>query len=174
MLFKELHRLIVKRPLTLTVVSLPDGKIRVCVVPQTLEDDEKANKHSRHRKEVAEIPQEAIKALTTPLSLEGFPDELDAQLPGILERYADKHLSLQESLTRASAEIDRAVTAIEERDRQKAKAAKEAKREEKKTSDKTEEQKGGQEPKNNAIPSLWCAQPSNSPSQSSQTEEVNS
>ncbi len=174
MLFKELHPLIVTRPLTLTVVSVPGGKIRVCVVPQSLDDDDKANKRNRNRKEVAEIPKEAIKALTTPLSLEGPPEELDAELPGILAKYVDKHLSLQESLTKASAEIDQAVAAIEQRDKEKSKAAKAAKGEEKKASDKTEDKKGGQEPKKDGeIPSLWCTQPSNPPSESSQTE-VNS
>ena len=174
MLFKELHPLIVTRPLTLTIVSVPEGKIRVCVVPQSLDDDDKVNKRIRNRKEVAEIPKEAIKALTTPLSLEGPPEELDAELPGILAKYVNKHVSLQESLTKASAEIDQAVAAIEQRDKEKSKAAKATKGEEKKTSDKAEDKKSGQEPKNDGIPLLWCAQPGNTPSESSQTEEVNS
>ena len=172
MFFKELNRLIVTRPLTLTVVSIPEGKIRVCVVPQSLDKDEPANKRTKHRKEVADIPQEAIKALTTPLSLEGSPDELDAELPSVLARYVDKHLSLQESLSKATAEIDKAVTAIEDRETEKAKAEKAAKREEKKTTEKTEDKQDKQEPKKDESPSLWCAS-ADSPSEPSE-KEVNS
>jgi hypothetical protein len=76
-------------------------------------------------------------------------------------------------LTKASAEIDQAVTAIEQRDKEKAKAAKAAKGEERKTSDKAEDKKSGPEPKNDGIPSLWCTQSGNSSSESLQTE-VNS
>ena len=173
MLFKELHRLILQRPLTLTVVSVPEGKIRVCIVPQALKDDEKPNQRIRHKKEIAEIPEKAMQALTTPLSLEASPEELDAELPGILLQYVDKHLSLQESLAKASAEIDQAVIAIEKREKEKTKADKAAKREDKKTSDNNEDRKATQEAKKDEIPSLWCAQPSNPAPQSSDTE-VNS
>ncbi len=170
MFFKELHPLIVTRPLTVTVVSLPEGKLRVCVVPQTLDKDEAANQRIRNRKEVAAIPQESIAALTTPLSLAGSPEELDAELPSILAKYVGKHTSLQESLDRAGTEIERAVTAIEEREKEKAKATKAAKREEKKTPDTAEEKKSGQESKKDEIPLLWCSQPTIEPSTSTETE----
>ncbi len=173
MFFKELHPLIVTRSLTVTVVALPEGKLRVCVVPQSLDKDEAANQRIRHRKEVAAIPEAAITALTTPLSLEGFPEELDTEMPSILAKYVGKHVSLQDSLDRAGVEIDRAVTAIEEREKEKTKAAKAAKRDEKKTLDTTDEKKGGEEPKKDDIPSLWCTQPTTQPSESTNTE-VNS
>ena len=42
-MFKELHPLIQKRALTITVAALEDGKIRVNVVPQALDQDRKIN-----------------------------------------------------------------------------------------------------------------------------------
>ena len=175
-MFKELQTLIATRPLTLTIVAVPDGKIRVCVVPQSVEKDGSANKRVGHRKEVAKVPEESIKALTTPLSLTGTPEELDAELPGILSKYVEKHVSLQETLDRATIEIDKAVNAIEEREKEKAKAAKAAKQDEKKE-DKKADNKKTQEPKDDGIPSLWCA-PANTQASGNTTQntttEVNS
>lgn len=162
-MFKELQTLIATRPLTLTVVAVADGKIRVCVVPQSIDKDDSANKRIAHRKEVAKIPVESIKALTTPLSLTGTPEELDAELPGILTQYVEKHVGLQETLVRATTEIDNAVTAIEDREKERAKAAKAAKRDDKKD-DKKADDKKTQEPKDDGIPSLWCAPVNNQPS----------
>ena len=162
-MFRELRPLVETRPLTLTVVSLPEGKIRVCVVPQSVEKDESANKRVGHRKEVAKVPDEALKALTTPLSLTGSPEELDAELPGILAKYVDKHLGLQQTLDRAAIAIDEAVKAIEEREKEKAKTAKTAKRDDKKDDQKAENKKNDEKPKDDGIPLLWCAPANQAP-----------
>src|ERR1700694_5860309 len=154
-MFRELKPLIDNRSLTLTVVSLADGKIRVCVIPPSLAKDESKNRQSRHKKEVAKVPKEAIKALNTPLSLTGSPEELDTELPGILTKYVEMHVGLQQTLDRVGTEIDQALTAIKEREKEQAKAAKTAKRDEKKD-DKKEEDKKKREPEGEEIPSLWC------------------
>jgi PRTRC genetic system protein E len=156
-MFKELRPLIENRPLTLTVVSLQDGTIRVCVVPQSLEKDEATNKRVRYSKEVAKIPDAGIKALTTPLSLTGTPDELDAQLPTILEQYVEKHVGLQQTLDQASAEIEQAISAIAGREKEKTKTVKATKQEEKKDDEKkTDDKKKDVKSPDNGIPSLWC------------------
>jgi PRTRC genetic system protein E len=55
-------------------------RIRVCVIPQDLDSDQKINEKLRHHKEVAKVPGRAIAALTTPLCLEGTCQELDAEM----------------------------------------------------------------------------------------------
>ncbi len=172
-MFRELRPLIDNRPLTLTVVSMPDGQIRVCVVPQSLEKDEAANKRVGHRNEVAKIPDDAIKALTTPLSLTGTPEELDADLPGILAKYVDKHVGLQQTLDRAGTEIEQAVKAIEDREKEKAKAAKTAKREDKKDDKQADDKKKDAKPEDDGIPSLWCAASANSLSPTETVAQTN-
>jgi hypothetical protein len=41
-MFKELMPVITDRPLTITVAALADGKIRVCIVPQAQDKDERS------------------------------------------------------------------------------------------------------------------------------------
>ncbi|HEY6770274.1 MAG TPA: hypothetical protein VI386_36490, partial [Candidatus Sulfotelmatobacter sp.] len=77
-MFKELMPVIADRPLTITVAALADGKIRVCVVPQSQDKDGMVNDKLGYQKEVAKIPDASIKALTTALALTGTPEELDA------------------------------------------------------------------------------------------------
>ena len=167
-MFRELSPLIDNRPLTLTVVSMPEGKIRVCVVPQSLDKDQAANKRVGHRKEVANIPDEAIKALTTPLSLTGTAEELDAELPGILQKYVEKHVGLQQTLDRAAAEIDQAVRAVADREKDKAKAAKAAKQDEK-DEKKSDDKKKDAKHEDDGIPSFWCTSAS-TPAQTDTTQ----
>ena len=168
-MFKELSPLIDNRPLTLTIVSMPDGKIRVCVVPQSLDKDQAVNKRVGHRKEVANIPDEAIKALTTPLSLTGTAEELDAELPGILQKYVEKHVGLQQTLDRAATEIDEAVRAVVDREKDKAKAAKAAKQDEKKDEKKSDDKKKDARTEDDGIPSLWCT-PASTPAPTDTTQ----
>ena len=86
-MFKELMPIIQDRPLTITVVHVRDGKIKLCVVPHSQEKDGEINKRVGYRKEVPKISDQALKALTTPLAIEGTAEELDAELPQQLTSY---------------------------------------------------------------------------------------
>jgi PRTRC genetic system protein E len=124
--FTELKKLIAKRSLTITVAVLDDEQIRVNVVPHARLADGKVNEQIKYsnKSEVASVPEEAIKALTTPISITGTADEIDAKFPAILCEYVESHVQLQETLDRASSEIAEAVKAIDERNKSKAKTVK--------------------------------------------------
>ncbi|HLJ25267.1 MAG TPA: PRTRC system protein E [Candidatus Angelobacter sp.] len=118
-MFRELMPLIQRRPLTLTVAAIDDKQIRVNIVPGKSEKDKAANKeigHS-HSKEVAPIPESAIAALATPLSLTGAPDEIDAQLAKTLTEFTALHVGLQNSFDTAADAIKKATKEIDERER---------------------------------------------------------
>ena len=154
-MFKELMPVIADRPLTITVAALADGKIRVCVVPQSQDRDGKINDKVGYQKEVAKIPDASIKALTTPLALTGTPEELDAELCEKLTRYAGSHAQLQHGIAQATQEITDALKAIEERnkDKSKSKTVPPAKKADK-------EQKAEQPPAPEAtLPLHWLAPP---------------
>ena len=118
-MFTELMPLIKQRPLTITVAVEGNSQIRLNVVPKPIEKDKAANSKiaSTHSKEVAPIPDEAIKALTTPLSIVGTPEEVDAGLRQTLANFAASHQTLQQSFDTAAAHIAEAVKAIDERER---------------------------------------------------------
>jgi len=120
-MFKELMPVIADRPLTITVAALADGKIRVCVVPQSQDRDGKINDKVGYQKEVTKIPDASIKALTTPLALTGTAEELDAELAEKLTSYAGAHAQLQHGISQATEEIAEALKAIEERNKTKSK-----------------------------------------------------
>jgi PRTRC genetic system protein E len=120
-MFKELKDLIDARPLTLTVVGLTGNRLRVCVIPQPLESDKDVNAKAGHHKEVAKIPEGAVKALTTPLCLEGTAEELDAEMPEQLRQFSTAHGELRNTIDAAKQQIADAVKTIEERDKLKAK-----------------------------------------------------
>jgi PRTRC genetic system protein E len=121
-MFKELMPVIEHRPLTITVALLPDGKIRACVIPQSMERDGKVNDKVMQGKEVTKIPETAIKALTTPLAVTGTAEELDAGLAQQLTTFAESHVQLQNGVDQAAREIADALRAIQERDKAKSKA----------------------------------------------------
>ena len=110
-MFTELKKLIAKRSLTITVAVLDNEQVRINVVPHARPEDKKVNEQISytHKNEVASVPDEAIKALTTPLSITGTAEEVDEKLPGILLQYVDSNLQLQNSFERASNEIAEAV-----------------------------------------------------------------
>jgi PRTRC genetic system protein E len=154
-MFKELMPVIADRPLTITVAALADGKIRVCVVPQSQDKDGKINDKVGYQKEVVKIPDTSIKALTTPLALTGTPEELDAELCEKLTTYAGSHAQLQHGIAQATQEITDALKAIEERSKAKSKSKTVPPA---KTADK--EQKAGQPPVPEAtLPLHWFAPP---------------
>src|SRR5215471_8224138 len=123
-MFIELMPLIENRPLTITVAALSEGRIRVNVVPQALAKDSKANEKIGYanKDKIAQIPESAIHALTTPLSLTGTPEEIDAELAQQLKVFVDSHLALQQSVDTAKQQIAEAVKAIEERDKARSKS----------------------------------------------------
>jgi PRTRC genetic system protein E len=150
MMFTELRKLLTKRSLTITVAVLDDEQIRINVVPHARLADSKVNEQIKYsnKSEVASVPEAAIKALTTPISITGTAEEIDAKFPAILSQYVESHVQLQETFDRASSEIAEAVKAIDERNKSKAK-------------DKTvkkEEKSKGEEPKPKAdetLPLWW-------------------
>ena len=152
-MFKELMPVIADRPITITVAALADGKIRVCVVPQSQDKDGKVNDKPGYQKEVAKIPDASIKALTTALALTGTPEELDAELCEKLTTYAGSHAQLQHGIAQATQEITDALQAIEDRNKAKSKSktAAPAKKDDK-------EQKGEQPPTpTGTLPLNWLA-----------------
>jgi PRTRC genetic system protein E len=157
-MFKELKELIRNRPLTITVVSLNDDRIRVNVIPHVVPKDTDVNgkiKHS-HKNEVAEVPDSALKALSTPLSLTGTPDEIDAALPKALSDFAEVHGQLQQTLDKARNEISEAVKAIDEREKNKAKSKSSAGG---KNPDKDANSKSDKKPDDAGLLPLWCKPP---------------
>jgi|ERR1700722_5815144 len=123
-MFIELMPLIERRAITITVAALCEGRIRVNVVPTALTEDSKSNDKIGYsnKDKIAGIPESAVHALTTPLSLTGAPDEIDAQLAEQLKAFVDSHVALQQSVDRAKQEIANAVKAVEERDKNRSKA----------------------------------------------------
>ncbi len=55
--------------------------------------------------------------MTTPLSLIGTPEEIDAELAQQLRAFVDSHRALQQPVDEAKQQIAGAVRAIEERDK---------------------------------------------------------
>ena len=123
-MFTELYPLLVQRSLTITVAALSEGQIRVNVIPHSLSEDTKVNEQITyaHKDEVARIPDAAIKALTTPISLTGTAEEIDLKLSSVLLEFVESHAQLQGSFDRASSEIAEAVRAIDERNKAKSKS----------------------------------------------------
>jgi len=148
-MFKELQPLLARRSLTITVAALNDNTVRVNVIPHSRPEDTKVNEQIKYsnKSEVASVPEEAIKALTTPISITGTAEEIDAKFPAILCEYVESHVQLQKTFDRASSEIAEAVKAIDERNKSKANA-KTVKKEEK---SKSEEPK----PKADETLPLW-------------------
>jgi PRTRC genetic system protein E len=152
-MFRELMPVIADRPLTITVAALADGKIRVCVVPQSQEKDGKINDKVGYQKEVTKLPDASIKALTTPLALTGTPEELDAELCEKLTSYAGSHVLLQHGIAQATQEITDALQAIEERNKTKSKSktVPPAKKEDK--------ERKSEQPPDGTLPLHWLAPP---------------
>jgi PRTRC genetic system protein E len=153
-MFKELHSLIQNRPLTITAAATGSGRIRVNVVPQSLESDSKVNDKIGYsqKDKIAKVPDSAIAALTTPLSLTGTPEEIDAELTQTLSAFAESHVHLQKTVENATEQIAAAVREIQERDKNKSKSssASAAKREE----------KNDKPAANNELLPLWVKSPS--------------
>ncbi len=101
-MFKELAPVLRHRAVLMTITSTEDDQIRVNVVPKKLKDDEN-------------------KALTTPLTITGTAEELDAELGSTLVDFVGSHLQLKNTLTQAKADMEAAAKAAQAEARAKAK-----------------------------------------------------
>jgi PRTRC genetic system protein E len=101
-MFKELAPVLRHRAVLMTITSTEDDQIRVNVVPKKLKDDEN-------------------KALTTPLTVTGTAEELDAELGQTLVDFVGSHLQLKNTLVQAKADMDAAAKAAQAEARAKVK-----------------------------------------------------
>jgi PRTRC genetic system protein E len=101
-MFKELVPILRNRAVLMTATALDDDQIRVNVVPKKMKDGD----HD---------------ALTTPLSVTGTAEELDAQLAATLVGFVASHLQMKNALEKANADMDAATKAVQAEARSKAK-----------------------------------------------------
>ena len=100
-MFKELVPILRSRAVVMTATALDDDQIRVNVVPKKMKDGD----HD---------------ALTTPLSLTGTAEELDAQSGSTLVGFVASHLQMKNALEKAKSEMDAATKAAQAEARAKA------------------------------------------------------
>ena len=103
-MFKELVPILRNRAVLMTATALDDDQIRVNVVPKKMKDGD----HD---------------ALTTPLSVTGTAEELDAQLAATLVGFVASHLQMKNTLEKAKAEMDAASKAAQAEARAKSKTS---------------------------------------------------
>jgi PRTRC genetic system protein E len=101
-MFKELVPILRNRAVLMTATALDDDQIRVNVVPKKMKDGD----HD---------------ALTTPLSVTGTAEELDAQLGSTLVGFVASHLQMKNALEKAKADMDAAAKAAQAEARAKSK-----------------------------------------------------
>jgi PRTRC genetic system protein E len=101
-MFKELAPVLRHRAVLMTITSTEDDQIRVNLVPKKLKDDEN-------------------KALTTPLTVTGTAEELDAELGQALVDFVGSHLQLKNTLVQAKSDMDSAAKAAQAEARGKTK-----------------------------------------------------
>jgi PRTRC genetic system protein E len=104
-MFKELAPVLRHRAVLMTITFTEDDQIRVNVVPKKLKDDENT-------------------ALTTPLTVTGTAEELDAELGSTLVDFVASHLQLKNTLKQAKEEMEEAAKAAQAEARAKSKAGK--------------------------------------------------
>lgn len=127
------------------------------MVPHSQEKDEEINKKVGYRKEVAKISDQALKALTTPLAVEGTAEELDRELGQQLTSYTEVHVKLQHGIADATQRITVALSEIEEREKSKTKAK--SVPEKGKDGNQRDEKKDGKPEAETTLPLDWCAAP---------------
>jgi PRTRC genetic system protein E len=101
-MFKELVPILRSRAVLMTATALDDDQIRVNVVPKKMKDGD----HD---------------ALTTPLSVTGTAEELDAQLGSTLVGFVASHLQMKNALEKANADMDAATKTAQAEARAKSK-----------------------------------------------------
>jgi PRTRC genetic system protein E len=100
-LFVELMPLLAGRTVLITVAQVDDKTLRVNVIPTQAKADEN-------------------RALTTPLTYTGSPEELDAELGKHLAGYVQTHQQTASTLAEAKATMEAAAKAAQEEARRKA------------------------------------------------------
>jgi PRTRC genetic system protein E len=85
-MFKELGPLLRQRTVVVILTRLEDDTIRVNVIPRKLNESDND-------------------ALTTPLSVAGTAEDLDAQLPSALVQFVGAHLELRNTLESAKEQM---------------------------------------------------------------------
>jgi PRTRC genetic system protein E len=88
-MFKELVPILRQRAVLMTVTFIDEDQIRVNVVPKKLKDSEN-------------------NALTTPVTITGTAEELDAELASTLVNFVGAHLLLKNTLDSAKADMEAA------------------------------------------------------------------
>ena len=101
-MFKELVPVLRDRAVLLTVTLVDADHIRVNIVPKKLKDGDND-------------------ALTTPLSVTGTAEELDAELSSTIVGFVGSHLQMKNTLEKAKAEMDAASKAAQAEARAKSK-----------------------------------------------------
>jgi PRTRC genetic system protein E len=101
-MFKELAPVLRDRAVLLTVTLVDDDQIRVNIVPKKIKDGDND-------------------ALTTPLSVTGTAEELDAELSSTIVGFVGSHLQMKNTLEKAKAEMDAASKAAQAEARAKSK-----------------------------------------------------
>jgi PRTRC genetic system protein E len=101
-MFKELAPVLRHRAVLMTITYTENDQIRVNIVPKKLKDDES-------------------RALTTPLTVTGTAEELDAELGQTLLEFVGSHLRLKNTLVQAKEDMDAAAKAAQAEARAKAK-----------------------------------------------------
>jgi PRTRC genetic system protein E len=101
-MFKELAPVLRDRAVLLTVALVDADQIRVNIVPKKLKDGDND-------------------ALTTPLSVTGTAEDLDAELSSTIVGFVGSHLQMKNTLEKAKAEMDAASKAALAEARAKAK-----------------------------------------------------
>ena len=145
-MFVELMPLLKERTLLITVARV-DEKVRVNVIP-------------------AKVKEGEDHALTTPVSVTGSAEELDAELGRHLASYVDAHLALGSTLAEAKAEMDAAAKVA----RQKVKSTQQASKPDPAVA-KKEESPGPTAPAVDTTPSLFAAQQNAEPTTQAAGEE---
>ena len=93
-MFKELVPVLRDRAVLLTVTLVDADQIRVNIVPKKLKDGDND-------------------ALTTPLSVTGTAEDLDAELSTTIISFVGSHLQMKNTLEKAKAEMDAASKAAQ-------------------------------------------------------------
>jgi PRTRC genetic system protein E len=103
-MFKQLLPVLRDRAVLLTVTLVDADQIRVNIVPKKLKDGDND-------------------ALTTPLSVTGTAEDLDAELSTTIISFVSSHLQMKNTLEKAKAEMDAASKAAQAEVRAKAKTS---------------------------------------------------
>ena len=140
-MFKELAPLLRHRSLLLTVTHVGEDQFRVNVIPKKKQDSEND-------------------ALTTPVSVTGTPEELDAELPQTLIAFVASHLELKNNLERAKADMEAAAKSAHEEARKKAKSNKNPSTDPVKKTESGKQDEPKKEPESPRVPGLFDTQPS--------------